>query len=215
MIGPWDVPNGHGYEGPDENGYHNYRSGYNMVNSELGHLYYVSLGNKGKRDTDGSFPTDYGLLNTGPFNNLYVYFYATGTVYSPTPTWVWVCSLNIGSQGPTDMYDGPMVMAVHDGRIISIYEILNLFDQSVADGSLTGVGQNPWVAKLRLYFMREMLVIAKEFLEKEKTEWACFTLNRALLRCDGENRPPDFVTGSAICELNDMISDLMAELGCE
>lgn len=51
LYGPWgtDVGDGNwfGWGGPDESGFHDYRSGYNMVNSELGHLYYESLGNLG------------------------------------------------------------------------------------------------------------------------------------------------------------------------
>ena len=37
-------PNGSfGYEGPDQNGEYDYRDGYNMVNSEMGYLYYETL----------------------------------------------------------------------------------------------------------------------------------------------------------------------------
>ena len=98
---------------------------------------------------------------------------------------------------------------------VTIEAILDFFDDSVADGSLIGVGQNPWFAKLRLYLMREMLVIAKELIEQEKTDWANFILCRAVLRCDSDNRPPDFVKGEAVYELNDMILDLMENLGCK
>lgn len=97
---------------------------------------------------------------------------------------------------------------------LTIYTILEFFAESVSKGKLIGVGQNAWLANLRLYLMREMLEAAKELIEHEKTDWACFTLNRAFLRCDGEDRPLDFVEGDAVLELNTMISDLMADLGC-
>ena len=98
---------------------------------------------------------------------------------------------------------------------IGIDAIIEFFNKSVADASLTGVGKNPWLVKLRLFFMREMLVIAKELIEHEKTGCACLTLERASLRCDGDNRPPDFVKGEAVPQLNNMISELMEQLGCE
>ena len=93
--------------------------------------------------------------------------------------------------------------------------ILTFFDQSVADETLTGIGKNPWLAKLRLYLMKEMLIIAKELIGQDKIDWACFSLKRANLRCDSALPPPDFVEGLAVGELNDKILELMAELGCE
>ncbi len=79
----WRLPNTvdgvgigkYGYEGPDENGNYDYTYGYNLTNSEMGHLYYEELGNLGKVDTDGSYPSDYGLKNTGDFNNLVASWY--------------------------------------------------------------------------------------------------------------------------------------------
>ncbi len=64
--------------------------------------------------------------------------------------------------------------------------------------------------------MRQMLETAKSFIEKGKMNRACRTLNRALLRCDGEPWPKkDFIKGVAVSELHDMILALMAELRCE
>lgn len=61
---------GDGYEGPDESGYHNYNYGFNMVNSEMGYLYYEALGNKGYYATDGTgHQPGWGLNNSGDFEN--------------------------------------------------------------------------------------------------------------------------------------------------
>ena len=120
---------------------------------------------------------------------------------------------------PANQYLGGLTYVLTGGGLlkplIELKYILDFFDKSVADGRIVGTGRNPWLAKLRLFFMREMLVIAKELLEQEKNDWACFTLERAYLRCDGENRPPDFVFGEAVTELNDMIHALMSNLGCD
>ena|GEM_PF-682568 len=87
-----NLSGGGGYEGPDASGYHDYREGWNMVNSEMGHLYYESLGNVGYRATDGTYPTEYGLINRHDFNNL-VDSYWSGTEYSPNPSLAWVFEL--------------------------------------------------------------------------------------------------------------------------
>jgi hypothetical protein len=62
-----------GYEGdPDNDGVYSYTAGYNLANSEMGHLFYTELGNLGYVATDGSFPQPgYGLQNTGDFDNLF------------------------------------------------------------------------------------------------------------------------------------------------
>ena len=95
----------------------------------------------------------------------------------------------------------------------TVDSILDLFDESVSNGMLTGAGQNAWLANLRLYLMKEMLIIAKELIEQEKNNWAIFTLKRASVRCDNDTPPPDFVEGDAVSEMYVMITELMAELG--
>lgn len=73
-------------------------AGCNITTSEMGHLYYISLGNLGYYDTEGNprpgwgEPRDqesYGLKNTGPFDNLRYDSYWTGTEYSVYPQHAW------------------------------------------------------------------------------------------------------------------------------
>ena len=47
------------------------------------------------------------------------------------------------------------------------------------------------------------------------TSQACQQLLDANEKCDGDPKPPDFVTGSAAGELAGMIQALRASLGCE
>lgn len=112
--------------------------------------------------------------------------------------------------------DPPYEVLVDDVRIlgVTIEDILAFFDQSVEDGSLEGRGRG-WLAKLRLYIMREMLVIAGEFIENEQTNYACYMQKRAYKRCDGQRRPYDFIIGESVPELANMISDLMCSLDCK
>lgn len=73
--------------------------GYNKP-GEMGHLYYVSLGNLGYYDTDGVFQSDYGLKNTGPFNYLEDWLYFSSTEYSIDTDYAWWFDFNSGYQRP-------------------------------------------------------------------------------------------------------------------
>ncbi len=107
-----------GYEGPDENGYHDYREGSNMVNSEMGHLYYESLGNLGAVATDGTNPQpNYGLINTGDFNNLMHDFYWSGTNCSPFPDGGWYFNFRYGAQGILTRNNDFCALAVRSAQV--------------------------------------------------------------------------------------------------
>lgn len=67
---------GNGYDGTG-----NY--GYNVTSNELGHLYYVELGNKGAYDKNGIYQVGMGLNNTGVFNNLSNYSYYWAGEFTP------------------------------------------------------------------------------------------------------------------------------------
>lgn len=132
LDGPWSTDvgdgTGFGWGGPDESGYHDYWHGDNMVNSELGHLYYESLGNIGLRATDGTYVEEpyYGLNNTGPFVNLEVpllYGYWSSEC-SRDLTRAWYLNVYWGSQYH---YDKSFVafglgLAVHPGDVSAVPE---------------------------------------------------------------------------------------------
>lgn len=96
--------------------------GYNITTSELGHLYYVDLGNKGAIDIDGNIVSSEiaGLKNTGVFESLINARYWSGTEYSALSEVVWVLE-SWGYQNITGIYSlNPAYgIAVHDGRIYS------------------------------------------------------------------------------------------------
>ena len=94
---------------------------------------------------------------------------------------------------------------------VTIEDILDFFDISVEAGTLQGRGSG-WLAKLRLCIMREMLLIAGEFIDDERTNYACYILKRAYLRSDGLKWPRDFVVGDDCPELNTMILELIGSL---
>jgi hypothetical protein len=103
------------------------------------------------------------------------------------------------------------------GEPVSIQDILDFFEQSVTDGSLVGSGLGN-SASGRLKALRNMLEAAGDLIDGGFIEDACYQLQDAYDRCDGESLPPDFVTGPALegdDGLPQMILDLMAELGCD
>ncbi len=70
--------------------------GFGRTASEMGHLNYTELGNKGYYATNGvdhpdwsSYQSDWGLSNTGLFNNLQAYVYWSETIYSPQAPTYW------------------------------------------------------------------------------------------------------------------------------
>ncbi|PIE61898.1 MAG: hypothetical protein CSA29_00975 [Desulfobacterales bacterium] len=87
--GSWRLPETvdgvavYGYEGdPNGDGVYTYTYGYNLSNSEMGHLFYQELGNNGRYDTNQDEQSEYGLNNKGDFANLVQGWYWSGTRYT-------------------------------------------------------------------------------------------------------------------------------------
>ena len=81
--------------------------GYNITSSELGYLFYESLGNHGERTATGSKQScsgapPYCMTNSGPFNKLEAYAYWSGTEYSKNDMLAWGFSTAFGDQVITD-----------------------------------------------------------------------------------------------------------------
>ena len=92
-------------------------AGYNITNSEMGHLYYTELGNKGYQATDGSIPQPgWGLADTGPFTNLIASFYWSGTEYANNPNNAWNFNTNNGNQNVNNKDNNNYALAVRPGE---------------------------------------------------------------------------------------------------
>lgn len=93
---------------------------FNVLGSEMGHLYYVELGNKGYVAPDGTYPQPgYGLLNKGPFANLQPVNYWSSTEWTCFTGNAWAFAFYNGQQGWGSKADGThfFAMAVHDGNV--------------------------------------------------------------------------------------------------
>ena len=74
-------------------------AGYNITNSEMGHLFYTELGNLGYYDINGTNPQPgWGLNNTGDFQDLFSSVYWSGTEYATLTNGAWSFGFSIGSQ---------------------------------------------------------------------------------------------------------------------
>ncbi|MDL2124708.1 MAG: PEP-CTERM sorting domain-containing protein [Deltaproteobacteria bacterium] len=106
------------YKGPETDGSYTYTSGYNLYNSEMGHLFYIGLGNQGHLDTAGNYVGDgnWGLNNTDSFQNLINCTYWSGTefTYSGSRTYAWLFDFTNGTQSTTrDLYSMCTIAACH------------------------------------------------------------------------------------------------------
>ncbi len=98
---------------------------------------------------------------------------------------------------------------------VTIANIIDFFDLSVEYGTLDGRGpcdRSKWAQRRAFRFL---LVAAGSLIEGGYYDWACHVLERAYVRSDGLGRPPDFLVGDSKSELNAMIGQLMADMGCE
>lgn len=98
-----------------------------------------------------------------------------------------------------------------------IQEILEFIEKSVADGTLVPVKPGK-PGEGQLGALTNMIETAGNLIEANDPNLlsdVCGQLHAALGKTDGQDPPPDFVTGEATAELAQRIEDLMVSLGCE
>lgn len=118
--------------------------------SEMGHLFYVTLGNLGDCEPNGGGSstsciqqTGFGLSNTGPFSKIQSALYWSGPEFNSISAWLFLFSN--GGQG--DYYKDSMMFAwaVHDGdvgaAIVPVPSALWLFGTGLL--GLISMGRKP------------------------------------------------------------------------
>jgi len=90
---------------------------YNCRKSEMAHLFFKELGNKGFYDKDDNFQPDYGLRNTGPFTNLMEFLYWSGPRNWQNREEAWAFALHLGYQGLAFKEFGGYALAVRGGDV--------------------------------------------------------------------------------------------------
>ena len=98
-------------------------AGYNITSSEMGHLYYVELGNLGYWDTSGLGPQPgWGLQNTGDFDSLVASKYWSGTEFASLPDRAWDFNMSHGTQNIRDKEGSRYGLAIRSGQVSVIPE---------------------------------------------------------------------------------------------
>jgi hypothetical protein len=92
-------------------------------------------------------------------------------------------------------------------------ELIDSVEAFVDAGTLVGDGPGG-SAGGRLKAFRNMLNAANDHIVDGNNALACEQLQDAKDRVDGVHPPPDFVVGPARAEVEAMIAEVMAELGC-
>ncbi|MBT3877787.1 MAG: PEP-CTERM sorting domain-containing protein [Candidatus Scalindua sp.] len=98
--------------------------GHNITTSELGHLFYDELGNQGEYDTSGVYvgSGNYGLNNTGDFQDLVSGPYWSGTEYSAITDNAWYFSFHNGIQVTSNKGWHYYGLAVRSGDVAAVPE---------------------------------------------------------------------------------------------
>lgn len=102
--------------------------GYNIVTSEMGHLYYTELGNFGRYNLDGVRydQGEPGLNNVGDFVNLMerIYWSGTATAFATDTPRAWAFNMGIsmgeGAQGTFSQGSILMGLAVREGTVTTV-----------------------------------------------------------------------------------------------
>jgi hypothetical protein len=125
--GGWRLPNT--VDGSRKWGYDGTTTaGFNITTSEMGHLFYKSLGNtgyydaKGKQRSGWGADAAWGLKNKGPFANIYPEYYWSNTEYAIYTELAWAFGFNSGSQtSNTFKHMGTRYigLAVRPGKIVT------------------------------------------------------------------------------------------------
>ena len=89
-----------------------------QTETELGSLFYTSLGNTGFRDENGTIQDTYGLINRGPFNNLVADHYWSSTQTGSNGAWYF--NFDNGYQSYGNMGNHERVIALCDGNISQV-----------------------------------------------------------------------------------------------
>ena len=168
-----------------------------------------------------------------------------GIAFTPEILGLVTDTLYIGTEdsGPSNPYIAKVILSGTgiSKTDITIYKILYFFNSSVASGSLIGKGGSEaddhllaYTKKMKqngnegksaenkLAAYRNMLESAGKLIESEDLDEACRQLTSISKKCDGKDRPPDFVLGAAdepepdpVPILNNMIVTLSESLNCE
>lgn len=98
---------------------------------------------------------------------------------------------------------------------LKIADVLEFLNSGVEKGELTGAGKTPFTIEGKLRAFRNLLTTSESLIEIGDITGACQQLNDAYKKSNGKTTVGDYVTGPAAPKLNQMINNLMNDLGCK
>lgn len=118
------------YNGSTDRGYNISEQGTvfaGSTGSEMAHLFYNTLNNKGHVSPLSVYPSytiqeGWGLTNTGPFSNFQAYNYWSAMEYAPSTGNAWDFDFYLGYQSAPGKYNGLYALAVSPGDVAAIPE---------------------------------------------------------------------------------------------
>lgn len=118
------------YNGSTDRGYNISEQGTVFAGgkgSEMAHLFYSTLNNKGYVSPSSVYPSytvqaGWGLTNTGPFSNFQAYNYWSAMEYAPVTSNAWDFDFNYGYQSAPGKSNGLYALAVSPGDVAAVPE---------------------------------------------------------------------------------------------
>ena len=95
----------------------------------------------------------------------------------------------------------------------TVQGLLDYIEQSIVYGTLEGDGTGNSAEK-RLNALINMIESAGDLIDEGNTSEACDQLQSIYKKVDGLPKPPDFVNGSAVSDIEESITQIMNNLGC-
>ena len=149
-----------------------------------------------------------------------VFFSAGGSIqvevtFTPSADGIALATLQIGSSDPDDPITDVILAGMGIGGATTpqdqIEDVIDLLDTSVEDGTIIGIGPGK-SANNRLNAFSNMLMEANSLIDAGNFAEASDQLASALKHADGQDKPKDFVAGSALPQLAQLIQDLIETL---
>jgi hypothetical protein len=167
----------------------------------------IGLDGSGSSDPDGSI-----VLYEWDFDNDSVYDYSSATPLATFPSnnaGTYEVILRITDDGGFTDTDSTPVIVLTPAEAVE--DALELIDEAVIAGDLVGEGSGA-SGDGRLGAMINMIEQAANLIASGDIEQAIIQLEATYKKCDGDSKPPDFVTGDAAAEVAAMIQDILASL---
>jgi probable HAF family extracellular repeat protein len=96
-------------------------------------------------------------------------------------------------------------------QIFTMADLLSFYYDSIDIGLVEGLGRTEVISRRHLMSFKKILLVAKRQIKNGEAAKAGITLNSAILKCDGDDDPPDLIGGKAVKKLNYMLRALMEE----